>query len=294
MGSLKLPDPTMSKQVALLGYPVRHSISPAFQQAAFDFLKLDVRYEPWEVEPARLREAVERLRGLEMLGANVTIPHKETVLPLLDSLDPLAERIGAVNTIVNHGGRLSGHNTDAEGMVTALRREGGFDPSGKAALLLGAGGVARAAGFALLGAGVASLGILNRTLERAEALAVSLREKAAGAIPVTALPWQRDSLLQALQAADLLVNCTSVGMKHGPDQGRSPLPARVLRPGSLVYDLVYNPARTPLLEEAQRAGARGLGGLPMLVYQGAAAFELWTGEKAPLPVMMQAARKALP
>ncbi|MBI2867261.1 MAG: shikimate dehydrogenase [Chloroflexi bacterium] len=276
----------MTLAVGILGYPIKHSISPVFQQAAFDALGIDARYEAWEVPPDKLAEAVARLRRPECLGANVTIPHKEAVTPMLDQAMPHVQRIGAVNTIVNQRGKLAGYNTDVEGFLRALREDGGFDPKGKTALVLGAGGSARAVCFGLAEAGVEALFLVNRTLARAQALAQEMKPLVRHVI---ALPWTEEWP----GAYDLLVNCTSLGMAHGADEGRSPAEGRTLPRDALVYDLVYRPAVTPLLAQAERAGCRILGGLPMLVYQGAASFTLWTGQPAPLPVMFAAARKAL-
>ena len=280
----------MTRLAGIFGYPLEHSISPQFQQAAFDFCSLDVTYRAWPVAPDDLEREVARLRGDEYLGANVTVPHKERVAAYLDALDPLAKRIGAVNTIIKDGARLVGHNTDAHGFIEALRKDGQFEPSGRRVLVLGAGGAARAAAFVLADAGVASLPIANRTLVRAESLA---REIASAVLEVQALPMEELALAPACEYVDLIVNTTSMGMRHGPAEGETPLRAGLIRPRSLVYDLVYNPPETPLLAEANAAGAKTLGGLPMLVYQGAAAFELWTGVPAPVDVMFNAARKAL-
>ena len=164
----------MTKTVGLIGNKLKHSISPQFQQAAFDYLGLDISYEVWETAKDELPGVVEGIRDASKLGANVTIPYKEAMLPLLNDVDSDARRIGAVNTIVNRGGKLTGYNTDRSGFLRALREDGGFSPRNKRAVLLGAGGVARAVGFALVDAGVKSLVILNRTQARGEALAWDL------------------------------------------------------------------------------------------------------------------------
>jgi shikimate dehydrogenase len=233
---------------------------------------------------------MEKLRDASKLGANVTIPYKETVLPFLDNVDNDARRIRAVNTIVNREGKLIGYNTDAIGFMRALRDDGAFSPRNKHVVLLGAGGAARAVGFALVGAGVKSLVILNRTKSRGEALAWDLK---ISDTEVIALSWKDGRTLSALIECDLLVNCTSVGMKDSSAEGKSPLGMGLIPKRALVYDVVYNPLETPLLSAAKKAGARTLGGLPMLVYQGAASFELWTGESAPVDIMMRAAKRAL-
>jgi shikimate dehydrogenase len=280
----------MTKFVGLIGYGLKHSISPQFQQAAFDYLGLDIRYEVWETNKDELTKMVEGMRDAAKLGANVTIPHKEAMLPLLDNVDNDARRIGAVNTIVNRGGKLIGYNTDASGFMRALRDDGAFSPRNKRVVLLGAGGAARAVGFALVDAGVRSLIILNRSVERGRALAWDLK---VSDTEVVALSWKDGNTLTALGECDLLVNCTSVGMKDGSGEGKSPLGIGLIPKRALVYDVVYNPLETPLLAAARKAGARTLGGLPMLVYQGAASFELWTGKSAPIDIMMRMAKRAL-
>ena len=280
----------MASLVGLIGYPLGHTISPAFQQAAFDHHSLPVKYHAWPTHPDLLEKKVHSLRGGEYLGANVTVPHKERVAGLVDRLDAAAAAIGAVNTIVRENGSLAGYNTDAYGFTTSLRVTGGFDPRGKRAVILGAGGAARAAVFALAEEGVRSLVIANRTLERAESLAASV----GGAVPdVAAVPLGGAGLERAAADADLIVNSTSLGMQGGDAGSVSPLRAQLIPASALVYDMVYNPAQTPLLEEAAEAGAACLGGLSMLVYQGAGAFERWTGLDAPVQVMFEAAEEAL-
>jgi shikimate dehydrogenase len=285
-----MPRVTPGKVVGLIGYPLRHSVSPAFQQAAFDYLALPVRYVAWETPPEAVADVLARARRPDCLGLNVTIPHKETVLKFLDAVDERARQIGAVNTIVNRGGRLTGYNTDADGFLRALRERGQYEPSGKRVVLLGAGGAARAVALGLAWAGVARLAIFNRTVERATSLAAAVRSLAPD-VQVEGLPWQKVLLRDRLGGADLLVNTTPIGMKHGP--AGSPVPGTLIPAGAMVYDLVYNPAETQLLRDASRAGARTLGGLPMLVYQGAAAFEIWTGQRPPIGLMMKRAEEAL-
>ncbi|MBI4498432.1 MAG: shikimate dehydrogenase [Chloroflexi bacterium] len=288
------------RYVGLLGYPLRHSLSAVFQQAALDALGLDLRYQPWEVPPEEVPAAVAALRGPDRLGMNVTIPYKETVIPLLDGLSRSAARIGAVNTIVRQGDALVGYNTDAPGFLRALRDDAGFAPAGRRALLLGAGGAARAVAFALLEAGAWSLVVTNRSPERASRLAAELaavdRDEATGPGGRTGVQvalWTPTALAQVLQGVDLVVNCTPIGMRHSDGEGQSPLEG-VLLPSHVLYcDLVYNPEQTPFLWQAAAAGAATLGGLPMLIYQGAEAFRMWTGMAAPVEVMFAAARKAL-
>lgn len=286
----------MPRHIGLIGYPVKHSISPFFQQAALDYYELDICYEAWETLPGELEETVSRLRHPQNLGANVTVPYKESVLPLLDEIDEVASLIGAVNTIVKRDDRLEGFNTDAHGFIQALREQGNFEPESKQAIILGAGGAARATSFALMQEKAGSLTILNRTLERAEALADSLRSCQASTgleTKIVVLPWSTVNMPGTFEHCHLIVNCTTIGMKHSPGEGKSPLSLETIPSTALVYDLIYNPSPTPLLQLAQRAGANILGGLPMLVYQGVASFELWTQRKAPVDIMLKKAEEVL-
>ncbi len=291
----------MSRYIGLIGYPIKHSISPYFQQAALDYYQLDICYEAWETEPAQLQDIVNNLRKPQNVGANVTTPHKEAVLPLLNEVDDLALSIGAVNTIVKKGDRLLGFNSDAYGFIEVLDKEGHFDPEGKRVVILGAGGAARAVGFALVQKNASSLAIINRTFERAQTLADSLASYSTDSssgletakTEVVALPWQSLGSHQTFSHCHLIINCTTMGMKHSSQEGQSPLSLEVIPRGVLVYDLVYNPWPTPLLKLAQKAGADILGGLPMLVYQGAASFKLWTGREAPVDIMFSRAKEIL-
>ena len=291
----------MSKYIGLIGYPIKHSISPFFQQAALDYYQLDIRYEAWETAPAQLQDIVNDLRRPQNIGANVTVPYKETVLPLLDEVDELAGSIGAVNTIVKKADRLVGSNTDAYGFIEVLDKEGHFDPEGRKVLILGAGGVARAVCFALVQRKVASLAITDGIFERASALAEDLMNytKRISASPrelkteIDHLRWKKLSWASTLNNCDLIVHCTTIGMKDSPQEGQSPLSLEVIPKNALVYDVVYNPWPTPLLKLAQKAGANTLGGLPMLVYQGAASFKLWIGREAPVDIMFTRAKEAL-
>jgi len=280
----------MTQYVVLIGFPLRHSVSPHFQQAAFDYYGLDIRYEAWELPKDDLEAAIDRLRRAEITGANVTIPHKERIVGLLDEMDSTAALVGAVNTIVVRHGRLRGYNTDGVGFVRSLRHHAGFDPAGKRTVVVGAGGAARAVVFALLKEGVSFVTVANRTEERAQELSAAVRRTTPLA-GITSVPWS--SLSEALSGCDLLVNCTPIGMKHTDQEDQSPIEARLIPSRALVCDLVYNPVETPLLKAARRAGATTLGGLPMLVYQGAASFELWTDKEAPLQLMFKAATEAL-
>ena len=276
--------------VGLIGHPVGHSVSPVFQQAAFDALRLPFRYEAWDTPPATLATTVGSLRSGERVGANVTVPHKEAVGALLDSVGDEARATGAVNTIVRRGARLEGYNTDIVGFADALREDGGFDVCGARAGVLGAGGAARAVVYALLAGGAAQVWVHNRTPQRAEALVAALDPGDGRLAALTGDPGDRAS---PLRACDLLVNCTTLGMAHGPTAADAYLREEQIPPGAFVCDIVANPAQPPLLARARARGCRTLGGLPMLVRQGAAAFTLWTGRSAPLDVMFAAARAVL-
>ena len=310
----------MTKYVGIIGYPVGHSVSPQMQQAALDHYKLDIKYEMWETAPDKLASFIEQLRQPQYLGANITVPHKGAMLQLVDELEALASAVGAVNTIVNRDGRLLGFNTDTGGFLQALNKDGEFDPAEKRAVILGAGGVARAATFALSKAGIKSLTITDIDLDRAHRLKSDLASSLAntqGKVPrscydakdvtwidsltyklwpipdINVLSMDDPQFKTAISACQLIVNCTPVGMKHSATENQSPLNARLIPQEALVYDVVYNPMETRLLAAAKVAGARTLNGLAMLVYQGAIAFELWTGREAPVNIMFEAAKKAL-
>jgi shikimate dehydrogenase len=257
--------------------------------AAFAALNMDWAYVPLPVAPGadRMREAVVGVRALGLRGANVTVPHKQAVLPWLDDVSDAARTIGAVNTIlVAEDGRLLGENTDSLGFSTDLQAHD-VDVAGRSAVVMGAGGSARAVVFALAMAGARMVTVLNRSLERGHALVESLSE-AAGACELVAGRFPEDVALVG-QRADLVVNCTSLGMSPKVDAlaWDESVP---FRRGQVVYDLVYNPERTALLARAEADRARAVGGLGMLVQQGAAAFTMWTGVAAPVEVMEGAAR----
>lgn len=289
---MRKPVRRAKKTVGLIGYPLSHTLSPVFQQAAFDYYNLPVTYEAWETPPERLDDAIARIRSSDCLGANVTIPYKEAVIARLDEVDDFAARIGAVNTIVNRGDKLEGFNTDSLGFLRAMEEDASYDPDGKRAAIIGAGGAARGIAAALISAGVSSIVLFNRNVERGEALARTLRE-AGFVVEIKVESLDRRALELNLAEVDLVVNTTPIGMKNGPQPDGSPVPADLLPAGALVYDLVYNPAVTKLLSAAEAKGLQTLGGLPMLVYQGAAAFEMWTGQKAPLGLMFERVRQAL-
>jgi shikimate dehydrogenase len=263
----------------LIGSPVAHTMSPAMHNAAFRALGLDYVYLPFRVAPEDLPDALDGLRALDARGFNVTMPHKATCIPFLDGLDAVAERIGAVNTVVNNGGELRGYNTDAEGFLRSLT-ERDIPLAHRNVVIIGAGGAARAVAY-VLAREEAYLTVLNRTPGAAEEVAEMIEDGFGQRVP--SFPLEEDALMEALRDAHILVNTTSVGMS--PAGEASPVPARLLRPDLTVCDVVYNPGRTPLLAAAEAAGAATVSGVEMLVWQGALAFELWTGVEAPFGLM---------
>jgi shikimate dehydrogenase len=270
----------------VIGDPVTHSRSPAIHNAAFKQLGLRARYELWPTPAADLAARVTSLRAEHILGANVTLPHKVAVLELLDRLDPEVSAIGAANTIIREpDGTLTGANTDAPAFLESLREDGRYEPAGQTAVILGASGAARAAAVALVGAGVARLFIVNRSLDKAEALLGDLLAATTAAPLLFALAPGDAELAGALASAGLVVNATSLGW-HGDEM---PLAAELVPPGALIFDLVYRPTR--LLQAAAERGARPLDGSGMLVRQAALAFERWTGQMAPLDVMRAAMKQ---
>lgn len=278
-----------TKICGIIGDPIEHTMSPVMHNAAFKKLGLDYLYVPFRVRKEELDKAVKGIRALNIRGFNVTIPHKVTIMPMLDGLDPLAEKIGAVNTVVNDDGNLKGYNTDATGFLQALL-ERGVEPVGKNVVILGAGGAARAIAY-ILAKREAHLTILNRQLELdwAEELAQHIAKDFEIEVGVMELGFE--NLATALARADILVNATSVGMS--PNSEETPAPAQLLKPDLVVFDIVYNPMKTRLLKDAEAAGARTIGGVEMLVGQGTLAFEKWTGRQAPLDLMREEAIKAL-
>jgi shikimate dehydrogenase len=278
-----------TKLFVIFGDPVEHSLSPAMQNAALQAAGIDGLYIPWRVKAAGLPTAFEALRGMENFGgANVTLPHKEQAVSLVDELSSEAASVGAVNTIVSRGGHLFGANTDGQGFLRSLQEEAGFVPRGQQAVILGAGGAARALAWSLGEAGVSALLILNRTVERAESLA-DLVSRGTGASAVGLGP-NDPRIPERVAACGLLVNATSVGLSPLDPPVIDPV---LLRPGMLVYDLIYRPRETTLLLEAKKRGCQVVGGLGMLLYQGALAFELWTGQKPSEEAMRTALIQAL-
>ena len=280
----------MAIQLGIIGFPIGHSLSPVFQQAALDHIGIDATYSTWEIREENLNTFIDGLRSPSIQGINVTVPHKESVLPLLDHVDEWALQAGAVNTIVNRNGILYGYNTDGIGFIKGLRHNRPFDLHGKTVLIIGAGGSARGVVRALANESVGDIIIANRTLSRAQSL--STLSMGLG-VSARAISLDGQELSLAAVKSELIVNCTSVGMAHTSEFGLSPLLLQQMSPNSVVYDLVYNPIETQLLKQAAQAGAAVISGIKMLVYQGAASFELWFDRPAPVDVMLESADKAI-
>lgn len=267
----------------VIGDPIEHSLSPIMHNAAFKAIGLDYVFLAFKVKTARVEDAVNGMRALNIRGLNVTMPHKSTVMAHLDRVDLSAQVINSVNTILNKENLLFGFNTDGVGALKALK-ENGIALKGRKVLLLGAGGAARAIAYAMAKESD-ELAVLNRTVKQAQALAKLLEKSANKKIFAGSL--SPSDVQKNLQDSDILINATSVGMK--PHLEESPVPAKLLRSNLAVMDIVYNPLETKLAKDAKAAGAKVVSGVEMLIYQGAASFETWTGKSAPVEVMRKAA-----
>ena len=274
--------------VGCFGRPVAENPTGAMQEAAFGALGLNWRYLTVEVPPGRLRDAMAGVRAFGMRGINLTIPHKVAVMEYLDEIAPDAAVIGAVNTVRREGDRLIGENTDGKGFLRGVTTDGGIHPAGKRAVVLGAGGAARAIVTELALAGVSDLLVVNRSVKRGESMVAELLAKTKA--PIRFQAWQ--GVYKVPGDVDLLVNATSIGLYPDVD-AMPPVDLSGAHPAMLVSDAVFNPPETRLLAAARRRRLPVLDGLSMLVYQGVIGFQLWTGREAPEAVMKQALRKAL-
>jgi len=263
----------------VIGNPVRHSLSPMIHNGAFRRLGWNAVYLAFEVKT--VEEALRWIRGLGVRGVSVTIPFKTEVLPFLDKIEGLAKKVGAVNTIINRRGRLIGYNTDCEGALEALEEK--MDLRGKRVVLLGAGGAARAIGLGLKERGVPLI-VVNRSKERGWALSKELR---CNYLPISSLARMKEGELEA----DILINATSLGMV--PRDGETPIPKKFLKKGMVVMDIVYEPLQTRLLREAKEKGCVTVDGLEMLIRQGMAQFEIWTGRRLKIGEIRKDLRRAL-
>jgi shikimate dehydrogenase len=271
----------------VIGDPIEHTLSPAMQNAAFGALGLDCVFLAFKVAPAQVENALRGMRGLGIRGLNVTMPHKNSVIPYLDEVDEAAKLLGSVNTIFNDAGRLRGFSTDGAGAHQALEQNG-VSLAGKKLVLLGAGGAAKAITFALAKE-VKEVVLLDRTPAKTSALAEAINQKFHK--KVTAGTLSPSAVQKSLQTADILINATSVGMH--PNEAQSTVKPEWIKPDLAVMDIVYNPLETKLAKDAKAAGAKVISGVEMLIYQGAASFEIWTGKPAPVEVMRKAALKQL-
>ncbi len=274
-----------TKVYGIFGHPVSHSLSPTMQNAAFRELNLDCVYVAFDIHPDNLVSATQAIKSMGILGVNVTIPHKERIIPLLDETSPEVGMTGAVNTVKNEDGKLTGYNTDVEGFLMALKEDLGVTPKGLRVFLLGAGGAARAVLTGLCMNRVSEIYLINRTLSKANFLASEFKKSYKDASIKPYALEDTDSVERSLGAADLLINASSSGMEGAAtvDLRLELLPRR-----SLVYDLVYKPRDTVLLNKAKDLGLRSAGGIGMLLHQGAKSFEIWTGEIAPVDEMRRA------
>ena len=279
-----------TRVAGVIGWPVRHSLSPPMHNAAFAALGLNWVYVPFAVAPERVGEAMAAVQALDLAGLNVTIPHKMAVLEHLDELGPEAEALQAANTIILREGRLIGRNTDGAGFLRSLREIGG-EVAGRPVALIGAGGSARSVALAVCQAGASRLSIVNRTVSKAEALAEMIG-RLAPACRIEAVALEDSAAQEAVSGAEVVIDSTAVGMY--PHHEVAPVvPADWLQDHQIVCDLTYNPRQTTLLRAAAGRGARTLDGTGMLVHQGALAFEYWTGQPAPVEVMRTALLKRL-
>jgi len=267
--------------LCVIGHPIEHSMSPVMHNAALNDLSLDYIYLAFDIPPNDLEKAILGFKKSNMKGINVTIPHKEAIIHYLDELDPLSKQIGAVNTIKNEGGVLLGRNTDALGAKQALL-DGGFKIEGKKALILGAGGAARAISFAL-SEKMDEIFISNRTEERAIKLAKELQDKTK--IKATGKDMSEKTLRSLAYSVDILINTTPIGMY--PKIDISPISKDLLNENLFIFDIIYNPLQTRLLKDAKKIGSKTLNGLDMFVNQGALAFEWWTGKKPNVKLMKE-------
>ena len=287
--SLVFSDPEISgstRVYGLIGNPVGHSLSPEIQNVAFRSIRLNAVYLTFPVREVELKWAIKGLKSLNVCGFNVTTPHKRAVLRYLDDVETRAAEIGSINTVKNEKGTLTGFNTDGDGVLNSMKAAG-IRPEGKSVLLLGAGGAGRVIAYALVGRGY-SLKIANRTESNAKRLAEFLYGKFGHKIEV--IPLTKKALKETVNHSDIVLNASSMGMdeKHNP-----PINKRWIRDDQWIFDIVYRPVRTKLLQDAASAGARTINGLDMLVHQGACSFTLWTGKKAPIHQMRRTLTKKL-
>ena len=278
------------KRTGIIGWPLEYTLSPIFQQKALDYLELPVSFEQIKLEPKQISTFAQKLRGEDWLGVCVTIPYKERISELVDNKSEAAETIGASNFVVNSNGTLTGHNTDTEGFLVGLRQLTGNALVGKKALVIGAGGAARAVVYALREYGLGQVIVANRNPQRAQVI-TDLFSRAG--FMCSAIPLEENTVTKIASQSSLVINASSIGMKGTSGAGQSPVPRHALSSLTTCYDIVYTPRITPFLQEARMAGATTIDGLSMLVNQGAIGFTLLTGQPAPIDVMWSAIEEAL-
>lgn len=276
-----------TKVTGIFGYPIEHTLSPIIHNTAYEYLGLSYVYVPFLVNPSDIKHALKSIKIFGICGINVTIPHKESCLPYLDFINPEANDIGAVNTIKLEKDKLLGYNTDGYGFISSLKNETSFKPRGKTIFILGAGGSSRAVVYALAKEKVARIIVANRTVDRAEKLANEIHKK----FPLCkteAIPLTSKFINEYIKESSLLVNTTSVGLKHSDG---FLIDTSSLHTGLVVYDLIYSSFGTRLLLEARKRKLEAIDGLGMLIYQAGLSFEIWTGKKAPIKIIQQAVKR---
>lgn len=277
------PITTATKLFVLLGNPLGHSVSPPMHNLAFEHLSQDCSYFPVEVSPENLETVFKGLAKMNVVGMNVTIPHKLQIMDYLDELDPVAATIGAVNTVKFTDDRAKGYNTDGEGFIRSLEEDASISVSGKRFYIIGCGGAARAISMTLAFKGAAKIYLSNRTEEKAKSLAEEINSKIRDCARVVSN--LESDLLRAAEDVDVIINSTSIGMH--PHINELPLDTSLLQPRHIVADIVYNPKETALLKAANSKGCTTVEGLGMLLYQGVAAFIIWTGLEPPVAAMKE-------
>jgi shikimate dehydrogenase len=277
-------------RLGVFGDPVAHSLSPQIQNAALKACKIDMQYARFQISPDELQSALDLIRELNLVGVNLTTPHKIAASKLMDEIDDNARRIGAINTVKLDNARLRGYNTDGKGFARAVRQEFAIDLRDLRVMILGSGGAARAIALQCARENCERLVITNRTFDTAQKLAEELREyftgpRVLGPVPrLQAIPWEEAAIRFQIAHLDLIVNATPLGLNRSDP---SPIPARLLAPHLMVYDTVYGEGRTSFVSAAIEAGARAANGLAMLLYQGALAFEIWFEREAPIEAMRE-------
>ena len=269
----------------IFGHPVKHSLSPNMHNSAFNELGLDSVYVAFDIDPSNIEEATNSIRVMGIKGINITIPHKQTIIPHLDEVAPDAKLTGAVNTVKNEDGKLSGFNTDVGGFLRAIREDLGFTPEGKTLFITGAGGAARAVLSAFCMNGGSVVYVSDIISEKAVELADQFKSNFADITFETISMEDKTLISEKFKQVDILVNASPAGMD---DVASLDIPLSDLKNDAVVYDLVYKPANTKLLTDARELGHKASGGLSMLLYQGVESFEIWTGENAPVSIMRKA------